>query len=99
MAVFSVEIADEDVSRVLAAIAANYKRPAQVVSPTFDPTQPVDEATNPEFVDNPETIPQFANRIVRQFLAEHVASYEADVARKAAVEALNTSVTISDPAV
>ena len=51
-----------------------------------------------EMIDNPETMSQFANRIVRQFLSEHVAAYELNVARQAAVDAANTSVNINDPA-
>ena len=78
MAVFSIEIADEDVNRVLGAVAHNYKRPDQVPNPNFDPDQEVGE-DNPENIDNPETVrrSQFVNRIVREFLADHVNAYDA----------------------
>jgi len=117
MAVFSVEIADADVARVLTAIASNYRRPDQVnnpdydptatiANPSFDPAQP-DSPENPsiipdpdqqEKIDNPETLAQFSNRIVRQFLSENVESYETRIARQQAISALDTSVTINDPA-
>ena len=98
MALFSIEIADEDVTRVLTAIASNYSRPDQVENPAFDEESEEDE-NNTRMIDNPETIYQFTNRIVRQFLQEHVAAHEAKVAKQAAIDALNTSVEINDPQV
>ena len=94
MAQFAVEIADEDVGRVLAAIAANYSRPDKVPNPNYvrNVSDPIDE-----FIDNPETLAQFANRMVRQFLSEHVAAYEMAAARAEAMSATDTSVTINDP--
>ena len=97
MAQFSVEIADADVSRVLGALAANYNRPEQLPNPEFDPSQETSEA-NPEFIDNPETIAQFGNRMVRQFLAQNVKAYEVRVAKQQVADDLNTDVTINDPA-
>jgi hypothetical protein len=97
MAQFSVEIADADVSRVLNALAANYRRPEQIPNPEFDPMQPVSEV-NLETIDNPETIAQFANRMVRNFLTENVRAYEVKLAKQQAEDALNTSITINDPA-
>ena len=95
MAQFAIEIDDADVGRVLTAIAVNYGRPAQVPNPDFDPDA---EVLVDEMIDNPETMAQFANRIVRQFLSEHVAAYELNAARQAAVDSANTSVNINDPA-
>lgn len=97
MAQFSVEIADADVSRVLNALAANYRRPEQIPNPEFDPMQPVSEV-NLETIDNPETIAQFANRMVRNFLTENVRAYEVKLAKQQAEDALNTNITINDPA-
>ena len=94
MAHFSVEIADEDVGRVLAAMAGNYRRPDRVPNPNY--VQDVSDPTD-EFVDNPEALAQFANRLVRQFLSEHVAAYEMGVIRIEAEAAADTSVTINDP--
>lgn len=94
MAQFAIEIADADVGRVLTAIASNYRRPAQVPNPDFDPDADV---LVDEMIDNPESMSQFANRIVRQFLSEHVAAYELNAARAAAVAAANTEVSINDP--
>jgi hypothetical protein len=86
MAQFTIEIADEDVSRVLGALAVNYKRPETIT-------------VDGEEVDNPETIAQFGNRMVREFLAENVKAYEVRLAKQQAADALNTEVTINDPAV
>ena len=94
MAQFAIEIADADVGRVLTAIASNYSRPSQVPNPDFDPDA---EVLVDEMIDNPESMSQFANRIVRQFLSEHVAAYELNAARAAAVAAANTEVSINDP--
>ena len=35
MATFSLDIAEEDVGRVLNAVAANYNRPEQVINPDY----------------------------------------------------------------
>lgn len=98
MAQFTIEIADADVDRVLGALAANYNRPDQITNPDFDPDQDISE-TNPEQIDNPETIRQFGNRMVRNFLAENVKAYEVRLAKRQAADALNTDVSISDPAI
>ena len=98
MAQFSVEIADADVTRVLTALAANYNRPAQVVNPDFDEELEESEA-NVRMIDNPETVAQFGNRMVRQFLAENVKAYEVRLAKQQAADAVNAEVTINDPAV
>jgi hypothetical protein len=98
MAQFTIEIADADVNRVLEALAVNYNRPDQVANPYFDSTQGASQS-NPEMIDNPETIPQFGNRIVRNFLAENVKGYEVRLAKQAAVASAEAadSVTITDP--
>ena len=96
MAVFSIEIADADVARVIGAVCANYNRPETVVNPSFDDEQEESEA-NPRTIDNPEDIYQFANRIVRQFLSDHVTAYEVAQAKAAASAAVDTTVSISDP--
>jgi hypothetical protein len=100
MAQFTIEIADEDVARVLAALASNYNRPDKIPNPdyVFNPeTGPSEE--NPEQIDNPETIAQFGNRMVRNFLSENVKAYEVKLAKQQAAAALNTDVAISDPAI
>ena len=96
MAEFSVEINDADVSRVLDAIAANYNRPETVSNPSFDSSLPESES-NPRTIDNPESKAAFSNRIVREFLSEHVNAYEAKAAKQAALDGLPASVTITDP--
>ena len=96
MAIFSIEIADGDVARVIGAVCANYNRSEIVSNPSFDDEQEESEA-NPRTIDNPEDIYQFANRIVRQFLSEHVKAYEIKQAKIAAEAAADTTVLISDP--
>jgi hypothetical protein len=98
MAQFSVDIADQDVARVLNSLAVNYGRPEQVPNPDFDDSQEESD-TNVRMIDNPETIAQFGNRMVRQFLAQNVKAYEVKLAKQQAADNLNTDVTINDPAV
>lgn len=86
MAQFTIEIADNDVERVLTSLAANYKRPLKIT-------------VNGEEVDNPESSYQFGNRMVRNFLAENVKAYEIKLAKEQAAANLNTSVDIQDPSV
>lgn len=96
MAAFSIEIADSDISRVIDAVCANYNRPEQVENPDFSPDEEVSD-TNPDMIENPETKNQFANRMVRKFLSDHVAAHEVRVAKEAAAAAANTTVSITDP--
>lgn len=98
MAQFSVEIADQDVARVLGALAANYGRPEQIPNPDFNEFEEESE-TNTRLIDNPETIAQFGNRVVRKFLADNVKAYEVRLAKEQAASAINTDITINDPAV
>ena len=98
MAEFRIEIADSDVGRVLTSLAANYRRPDQVNNPDFDLTQPISD-DNPEMIDNPETLAQFGNRMVREYLASNVSAYEVRLAKEQAANNLDTSVTINDPAI
>ena len=100
MAQFSVEIADADVFRVLDAVAANYNRPEQVPNPDFNESLEESE-TNARMIDNPETKAVFANRMVRNFLAENVKGYEVRLAKQAAIAAAEAaaSVDITDPQV
>jgi len=97
MAQFSVEIADTDVDRVLNAIAFNYRRQTTIKNPDFDDTQP-ESAENPKNIPNPETLSQFANRMVRKFLEDNVATYQIRIAKQQAEEQADTDVSITDPA-
>ena len=99
MAQFSIEIDDADVERVLSAVSYNYKRPVSIPNPSFDVNLPTDPTTNPETIPNPETLYQFANRIVRNFLTENVRAYEVKEAKRIAAEeaANNTGPIINDP--
>ena len=61
------------------------------VSPEF-----VGEHIN-ECITNPESKPVFVNKVVRNFLQEHVTAYEVAAAKAAAASAANTNVVINDP--
>jgi hypothetical protein len=107
MAIFQLEIADDDVARVFDAICSNYGRPDDVANPDYvvdetdpeNPIYPVDEAGDPisATIPNPETQGDFTHRIVRQFLSEHVQAHEIEEAKKAAAAAVDSSVAITDP--
>lgn len=86
MAIFSVEIADEDVDRVINAVASNYNYQDQIIN------------DNNVLVDNPESKYVFANRMVRKFLSDHVKKYELELAKQELENQLN-SITINDPQV
>jgi len=96
MAIFSIEIADADVVRVITAVCANYNREDTAPNPDFVPGSPVSEE-NPVSIDNPEDELQFTNRIVREFLSENVMGYEVRKAKAEAAAAVNSSVSILDP--
>lgn len=112
MAIFQLEIADDDVARVFDAICSNYGWPDNVANPdiigddSIDPDDPATEPAGPVDVDgnpipatipNPETQGDFTHRIVRQFLSEHVQAYEIEEAKRAAMVAIDSSVSITDP--
>lgn len=84
MAIFSVEIADSDVDRVINAVCTNYNYKDKILT------------DNNEEITNPESKPVFANRMVRKFLSDHVKKYELDLAKKLLQDQLD-SVTINDP--
>ena len=69
MAQFCIDIADEDVERVITALCDTYGRPAMVENPDFDPSEE-EGPDNPREIPNPETPNEFANRIVRKFISE-----------------------------
>lgn len=69
MAQFCIDIADEDVERVITALCSTYGRPAMVENPDFDPNEP-EGPDNPRQITNPETPNEFSNRIVRKFISE-----------------------------
>ena len=98
MAIFSIEIADEDAVRVVTAICVNYKREDTAPNPDFVPGSPVSQE-NPVSIDNPESEERFTNRMVRQFLSENVMGYEVRKAKAEAAASISSSVVISDPLV
>ena len=108
MAIFQLEIADVDVTRVFNAVCGNYGRVLQIDNPDYivnldeegEEILPVDEngVAIPLFIDNPESQGDFVHRKVREFLSDHVRSYEMEVAKQAAMAAAgDASVNLSDP--
>ena len=85
------------------------QNPLTVPNPNYDPQKPpawsnFSTVANPAYnppaqVANPETAPQFVNRMTRQWLAENVRAYQAQVAAEAARQAALevTQVEITDP--
>ena len=82
MAVFSVNIDDADVGRVISAMCANYGYETEINNPDWNPSLPVDPETNPEKITNPETQSQFANRMTRDYLMSNTVAYELRVERE-----------------
>ena len=82
MAAFTINIADDDVPRVITAMCANYGYQAEIQNPDFDPDQPTDANLNPETIPNPETTNQFANRMTRDFLMQNTVAYEIKVEKE-----------------
>ena len=82
MAVFSVNIDDSDVARVITAVCGNYGYQAQIENPNFNPSVDIDPQTNPETIANPESQSQFANRKTRDFLMENTVAYELRLERE-----------------
>ena len=95
MAEFCVTIADGDVNRVIDAMCANYGYQAEIPNPAFDPELPVDPATNPENITNPETSHQFSNRMTRDFLMQNTVSHELKLEKAAVPQP--TPPDITDP--
>ena len=82
MAVFSVNIDDADVARVITAVCGNYGYQAQIENPNFNPSVDLDPQTNPETIANPESQSQFANIKTRDFLMENTVAYELRLERE-----------------
>jgi len=99
MAQFAVEISDEDIPRLISAMAFNYGYRSIIDNPDFDPEQDEDEVTNPPQIENPQTPMQFANMQVRKFLSDNVRAYEIELAKQTAVDSIDISISITDPQV
>ena len=103
MALFSIEIADDQVERVIDALCANYHYRSQISNPDYDPAledrggEDYDPTTNPDIIDNPETKNVFANRMVRDYLINNTKAYEIQQLKANALSALAENPAISDP--
>lgn len=87
MAIFSVEIDDNDVERVITSLCANYGRQDTVFNPETGEQEP-----------NPEDKMVFANKVVREFLANSVIKYETYLAKQQIADGINAP-NITDPQV
>ena len=56
MATFSLDIADEDVGRVLDAVAANYNRPEQIINPDYPVNRDLEMDENGELLPLPDPV-------------------------------------------
>ena len=96
MAIFSVEIPDEDTDRVVDAVCYNYSYDTQIQNPDFDDDLE-SGPDNLEIIDNPESQAQFANRMTREFLMNHTHSYELKIARESAASSVEGPPAITNP--
>ncbi len=92
MAVFSVNIDDADVGRVISAMCANYGYEAEIDNPSWNPSDP---EANPQRISNPETQSQFANRMTRDYLMSNTVAYELKLERESVPKP--TPPNITDP--
>lgn len=86
MSIISLYIPDDSVDRIFDAIANNYNYTEFI---NFS-----DENMNFIQVSNPETKSQFTNRIIREFLADHLRTYEMEKARIEAEQLAQNSATV-----
>ena len=96
MAQYCIDIPDEHVDRVISGVANQYGYQATIDNPDFNELQDEGE-DNLRLLPNPETIGQFVNGVVRDFLINNVKAWEskqaAEVARVAAIEAVDIDIT------
>ena len=96
MAQYCIEIPDAHIDRVISGVANQYGYQVTVNNPDFNEREDEGEE-NPRSIPNPETIGEFVNRIVRDFLVNNVKAWEskqaAEMARVAAIEAVDIDIT------
>ena len=92
MAQFCVNIADDDVDRVIGAMCSNYGYQETIDNPNFDMDQDESEE-NPRTIINPESSFQFANRKVREILMENTVACEVRRAKAALSNPTNPDIS------
>jgi len=97
MAIFSINIANDQIDRVIDALCANYQYRTQVLNPDFDPELEEGE-DNLTSIDNPENSYQFANRIVREYLINNTRAYETQLAKQQTLSNIGPDPDITNPA-
>ena len=92
MAQFCVNIADDDVDRVIGAMCSNYGYQETIDNPNFDMDQDESEE-NPRTIINQESSFQFANRKVREILMENTVACEVRRAKAALSNPTNPDIS------
>lgn len=64
MATITINIPTDKEDWVLNGFAIRFDYQLQVENPDYDPGSPNDPVTNPQTIDNPETLPAFAKRMI-----------------------------------
>ena len=98
MATFCVEIADQDIERVITAMCINYKYRAEIPNPDYDPELDPPDPDVPPVIPNPETTHQYANRMTRDFLINKTEAYEIRKAKEDAAHNVPAPPSVVDPA-
>ena len=86
-------------------MCVNYHYRSQIINPDYDPSledregEDYDPSTNPETIDNSETQSEFSNRMVREYLQNNTAAYEAQIAKEQASQSLEAVPAISNPSI
>jgi len=91
MAIISIDIDVHDEARVFAAIAKSFNWQSRVPNPSFDPGRPQSPG-NPREIDNPDLIEDFVNKVLRDFLQEHVTAFERKEAREQVYREIDTKI-------
>ena len=70
MATITINIPVDKEDWVLNGFAIRFAYPAQVANPDYDDQLPEDPITNPQTIDNPETLEAFAKRMIIWMIKE-----------------------------
>ena len=64
MATITINIPTDKEQWVLDGFKIRFGYPEQVANPDYDDQLPIDPVTNPQTIDNPETLPAFVKRMI-----------------------------------
>jgi hypothetical protein len=71
MATITINIPTDKETWVLDGFATRFGYPLQVANPAYDSEQPEDPILNPQTIDNPETLPAFAKRMIIHMIKDN----------------------------